>query len=582
MSMKNGASTLLAAIFLAGCAQTRLPPTDTYDRIGRELATAADSQPRNGALPEPVGRAMLPELALDAPVSAPPAALAEARFDLAVNDAPVSQVLMAIASGTRYNMLVPPEVSGRVTLNLKNVTLRETLDTLRDLYGYDYSVKDNRILIKANTLQSRMFKINYLAARRTGSSDVRVTSSSIAAALPQQGTPTAASAPGGLPQPASPGGGAGSRQSNSSEVRMTTDQDFWSDLKTALDALLAGRDGAQAVINPGSGVVVVRALPGDMRNVEEYLRATQAVVERQVMLEAKIIEVALNEEFQSGVNWSVFNGKNNRWQTGVLAPGTTLQGDGKLATPDVTSYPGRYVDATYGGLQTTALGKGFFGLAFQSATFAALLNFLETQGSTQVLSSPRIATLNNQKAVLKVGTDEFFVTNVTSNVTSSGTSTVSAPTISLAPFFSGIALDVTPQIDSDGNIILHVHPSISQVTEKQKSVDLGTLGNYTLPLASSKVNESDAIVRVADGQIVAIGGLMAQEQSIGREGLPGLSGMSGIGALFGQRNKGFRKVELVILLKPTVIQGDAAWRPDLLDAQERLRDFDPRRDPLTR
>ena len=135
-----------------------------------------------------------------------------------------------------------------------------------------------------------------------------------------------------------------------------------------------------------------------------------------------------------------------------------------MSSSDVTMTPGRAGSAV-----ATALAQGFFGLAFQAANFASLLNFLETQGNVQVLSSPRIATINNQKAVLKVGTDDFFVTNVSSTVTSTGTSSVTTPTITLQPYFSGIALDVTPQIDGENNIVLHVHPSISNVTESQKA-----------------------------------------------------------------------------------------------------------------
>jgi MSHA biogenesis protein MshL len=217
-----------------------------------------------------------------------------------------------------------------------------------------------------------------------------------------------------------------------------------------------------------------------------------------------------------------------------------------------------------------------FGLAFQSANFAALLNFLETQGNIQVLSSPRIASINNQKAVLKVGTDEFYVTNVSSTTTSTGSSNVTTPTITLQPFFSGIALDITPQIDGDNNIVLHVHPSISVVKEKQKIIDLGTLGVFTLPLANSTVNETDSVVRVQDGNIVAIGGLMKQEQAVDNNGLPGTTSSSGLGLLFGTRSNYSRKRELVILIKPTIIRNESSWKEDLVETQARIQQLDPR------
>jgi MSHA biogenesis protein MshL len=206
-----------------------------------------------------------------------------------------------------------------------------------------------------------------------------------------------------------------------------------------------------------------------------------------------------------------------------------------------------------------------FGLAFQTSNFAALLNFLESQGDVQVLSSPRIATLNNQKAVLKVGTDDFFVTNV-STTTTTGTATTSTPSVTLQPFFSGIALDVTPSIDKNGDIILHVHPSVSQVSTVNKSVNLGSSGGtLNLPLASSSVSETDSIVRAHDGQIVAIGGLMRQASSKGDSGLPGLPK-----SMFGQTNQSNEKRELVILLKPTIVDSESDWSDDITRSRDRV------------
>jgi MSHA biogenesis protein MshL len=212
-----------------------------------------------------------------------------------------------------------------------------------------------------------------------------------------------------------------------------------------------------------------------------------------------------------------------------------------------------------------------FGLALATANFAALLTFLETQGNVQVLSSPRLATLNNQKAVLKVGTDEFFVTGVSTTSTVSGGATQTTPSITVQPFFSGIVLDVTPQIDEDGNIILHIHPSVSEVTESTRVVNFG--GGLTdqvrLPLAKSTVNETDTIVRVADGNIVAIGGLMSVDARDNRGGLPGIT-EGGLGDLARNTDRRAAKRELVILLKPTVIQSDRNWEQDLGETRGRM------------
>jgi len=564
--MKQALIGILASLFLGGCVTSGGTPGATYERIQSEMKGAVDANRATSA--DAVNQALLPPLQLDVP-KAPPA---EPRFDLAVTNAPASQVFMALVSGTRYSMLVPPEVGGSITVNLKNVTLREALESLRDLYGYDFRVQGNRITVMSNAMQTRVFQVNYLAGRRQGSSDVRVTSSSISVVSPgasSSGSATS-SAQSQVMNTAGTAASGATRAQDSSRIYTSQDADFWTELKTALGAIVGTEDGRNVIINAHSGVILVRAMPGELRNVEQYLRATQAIIERQVMLEAKIIDVALSDAYQSGINWASFSGHTT---IGVAANGssntTALSPSGALTSAGTTVSPGA-------GGALAAGSNGFFGLAFRTKSFAALLNFLETQGNTQVLSSPRIATLNNQKAVLKVGTDEYYVTNV-SSTTIASTTTTTTPTVTLQPFFSGIALDVTPQINESGLITLHIHPSISVVTEKNKSLSLGTDLAMTLPLATSRINESDTIVRVRDGEIVAIGGLMTQDQSDTSNGLPGMHQVPVLGNLFGQKSKALNKRELVILLKPTVIQNESDWQSDLQNTQSRIDDFDPRR-----
>jgi len=564
--MKRALIGILATLFLGGCVTSGGTPGATYERIQSEMKGAVDANRATSA--DAVNQALLPPLQLDVSKAAP----AEPHFDLAVTNAPASQVFMALVSGTRYSMLVPPEVAGSITVNLKNVTLREALESLRDLYGYDFRVQGNRITVMSNAMQTRVFQVNYLAGRRQGSSDVRVTSSSISVVSPgasSSGSATSSAQSQAMNTAGTAASGA-TRAQDSSRIYTSQDADFWTELKTALGAIVGTEDGRNVIINAHSGVILVRAMPGELRNVEQYLRATQAIIERQVMLEAKIIDVALSDAYQSGINWASFSGHTT---IGVAANGssntTALSPSGALTSAGTTVSPGA-------GGALAAGSNGFFGLAFRTKSFAALLNFLETQGNTQVLSSPRIATLNNQKAVLKVGTDEYYVTNV-SSTTIASTTTTTTPTVTLQPFFSGIALDVTPQINESGLITLHIHPSISVVTEKNKSLSLGTDLAMTLPLATSRINESDTIVRVRDGEIVAIGGLMTQDQSDTSNGLPGIHQVPVLGNLFGQKSKALNKRELVILLKPTVIQNESDWQSDLQNTQSRLDDFDPRR-----
>ena len=570
-------SLVLLLTTLAGCTTPQNKNSAVMNTINDELLQATANRKAAPVIPD---SALMPSL-VQVPIRPP----SEPRFDLSVIEAPANQVFMALVSGTPYSMLLPPDLNGNITITLKNATLLEALDTIRELFGYEYRVQGKRIFIEANTMKTRVFQINFLASRRQGSSDLRVTGNSITTGGGKSGGGDTQS--GQASSSSGENGASSSRSNDTSRVSMTTDSDFWGDLKTALTAILGTTDGRSVVINAASGVVVVRAMPGELANVKKYLKATQLIADRQVMIEAKIVDVALSEGYQSGINWSTFNGKNNRFSAGVVQPGTILRAQPGQA---ISGIPSDAIDAigssdtlfangstllagTGGLVAASALGQGFLGLAFQSANFSALLNFLETQGSVTVLSSPRIATVNNQKAVLKVGTDELFITNLTTSTTTTTTGTIVTPSLTLEPYFSGISLDVTPQIDDDGNIVLHVHPMVSVVNEKNKTVNMGTLGSFSLPLATSNINETDSIVRIQDGNIVAIGGLMRQEQSSDRSQLPGATGIAA--NLLGQKNSGMIKRELVILIKPTIIRNDQSWTQDIKAVQERLQAYQP-------
>lgn len=559
----------------------------TFTTIDNTLAAGANER-KNSRESDAVQQALLPPIVVELPkVDGKPI---ESRFDLAVVNAPAAQVFMSIVSGTRYSMVVHPLVKETISISLKDVTVMEALETIRDLFGYDYKLTGTRIMVQPAIIQTRVFQVNYLMSQRRGRSDVRVSSGAISdsvvapgAGLPGSASPTPSipTAAGALPGQA----GSASQVIVGSRVVTTSDSDIWKELTEALKAIVGPEPGRQVVLSPQSGVILVRAMPAEIRSVEEYLRATRVVIERQVMLEAKIIEVELSDGYQAGVNWAAFrSGGNSRFAGGTISPATELRPNGEVLTPTaraadgtilasslLRSNPGAPGDITTGfGVPGTLLG-----LAFQTGNFAALLSFLETQGNLQVLSSPRIASLNNQKAVLKVGNDDFFVTNITTTtLTSVAGGTTQSPSITVQPFFSGVALDITPQIDDNNQIILHVHPSVSEVVEKTKNIDLGTSGNFRLPLASSTINESDTIVRVQDGNIVAIGGLMRETTRRRRSGVPGLSDVPVVGNLFRSSANEARKSELVILIKPTIVHGDASSQRDLEEIRSRLRNFD--------
>jgi len=345
-------------------------------------------------------------------------------------------------------------------------------------------------------------------------------------------------------------------------VQTSTDSKFWEEVTTSLKALVG--EGGSVVVSPQSGIVIVKAVPASLYMVETYLRATELVSARQVMLEAKIMEVELNDGYQSGINWA------------------TLQNSGKTAIGQDGLNTGTANAVGLGGTVASMLGGAIpgpagslFGLAFNDGDFGAVINLMKSQGTVHVLSSPRIATINNQKAVLKVGTDDFFVTEITGGTPGTATTASTAPSVIVQPFFSGIALDVTPQIDDKDNITLHVRPSVSSVTENRKVIDLGKdFGELILPLASSSISETDSVVRLKDGHIVAIGGLMSQYHDDSNNRIPLLGDIPYLGQLFGNTSRTSKKRELVVLIKTTLIRDSQDWSRDLEATQRRFKTYD--------
>jgi MSHA biogenesis protein MshL len=376
-----------------------------------------------------------------------------------------------------------------------------------------------------------------------------------------------------------------------STVQLT---DFWAEVAYAIRTIVGTAEGRSIVISPQSGVVVVRAMPQELRSVAALLKAMKLSVERQVMLEAKIIDVTLNKGYQAGINWAAFptsgiaaGFSNTQTSTNPSSLSTTGQlSAGSAGAPSAGPATGSTFLAnpaakTLSGISGIAGGVagGVFGLALQTTNFAAMLQFLESQGTVQVLSSPRVATLNNQKAVLKVGTDQPFVTNLapgtpTTTINpltgSSTTATTFTPTIS--NIFAGISLDVTPQIDESGNIILHIHPLVTAVSAAPLTFNLGA-GDQSITVAKIDVSESDTMVRTSDGNIVVLGGLMKVQLDNSRNGIPGLADAPGIGGAFRNSATGTTKRELVILIKPTIIESDREWERDILDTRGRMQNI---------
>lgn len=549
--MKNYFTPLALMLLLASCAsqQGMENARQTQQSIDDALREAGEVEIPESSMP---AVDILDELMPGSGVSVPGLAEdlgQEPSFDVSVSNAPARLFFMSLVKDTDINMVVHPSVEGEISLDLKNVTVAEVMSLAREVYGYEYKRSTSGYIVLPARIQSRIFAVDYLNITRAGESTMTVSSGQLANNV---------SGNSSADDDSSSSSGSGAAQSSS--INTTIQADFWSDLHSTISLIVGGGKGRSVVVDRHAGLVIVRAMPGELRDVESYLANAQDSLQRQVILETKIIEVKLSDSFQSGIDWAALSSNRDvlLGNTGTFGNNSSILDGTGTVDPTVALTP--------------PLDSGFsnlFTIGGATDDFGALIRLLGTQGEVQVLSSPRISTVNNQKAVIKVGSDEFFVTEVSSNTSSTSVSTTTAPDITLTPFFSGIALDVTPQISEDEEVILHIHPSVSEVTDQTKNI---TVGGQTqqLPLAFSTVRESDSVVKARNGQVVVIGGLMQNSTGNDESGLPGAKDVPILGNLFGQKRKVNTRSELVILLRPIVVNSNKTWSTYIQDSADRI------------
>lgn len=450
------------------------------------------------------------------------------RFNVSARDLAARTFFESLMADSAYNVVVHPDVDTTISMQLQQVTVPEVMEVAGDLYNLDIQRQGRLYRVRPGGMQTRVFQVDYLHMVRRGGSETQVRSGQVSSSRDTGD---------------GEGGVVGTRISTDSE------SDFWGDLRQSLNMIIGSDDGRKVITTPGAGMVVVRAPAEELRSVEDFLRRMQLISQHQVILEARIMEVELNQSYQQGVDWNYIDQISSRGPSSSIDAGVS----------------GRNVG-------TGGNSGGVFSSALQIGDFNTLISLLGQQGNVQVLSSPRISTVNNQKAVIKVGSDEFFVTDIDFRDSASGVAGGQdrrSTSVDLTPFFSGISLDVTPQISEDGLITLHVHPSVSEVEDQEKRITIGD-EEVTLPLALSTVRETDSIINARSGQIVVIGGLIQNSSEEVTSAVPFFSEIPFLGELFKQRRFESRKSELVILLRP-IITDDEVFQEDVRSSRDRVR-----------
>ncbi|MCL1094165.1 pilus (MSHA type) biogenesis protein MshL [Shewanella kaireitica] len=543
--------TPLMTLLLVACQTVDRPnPVESKQAIAESLATAESAAlaPPPAVMPDDVQR----ELASNSLLAGfTPAKRAERRFDVSAHDVDAKVFFPSLVQGTPLSVAVHPDVSGTISLSLKGVTLNEALQVVEDIYGYEVSRESRILRIYPAGMRTETFSLNYLYMERQGLSLTSVNSGRISDNNNSSSGSNNSNSNGNSNNSNSSSNSDSNSNSESSEqtngtfIRSKTKSDFWGELKETLVSIVGDSGGGrQVVVTPQAGLVTIRAYPNEIRQVRNFIKTAESHLQRQVILEAKVLEVTLSDGYQQGIHWESVLGH----------AGST--------------------DITFGTSPTTGLSDkitsvlgGVTSIQLKGSDFSTMISLLDTQGDVDVLSSPRVTASNNQKAVIKVGTDEYFVTDV-SSTTVAGTTPVTTPEVELTPFFSGIALDVTPQIDAEGNVLLHIHPSVIDIKEQTKTIKISD-STLELPLAQSEIRESDTVIKAASGDVVVIGGLMKSENIELVSKVPLLGDIPYLGEAFTNRANSTVKTELVILLKPVVVGADT-WETELKRSQELL------------
>ncbi|MFN3564512.1 MAG: type II secretion system protein GspD [Burkholderiaceae bacterium] len=547
---------------LAACASRSPAPASQHHLL------RADAAPARSA-PPPLAEVRVPP---------PPQPLRpQETYRVAVQSVPVQELLFTLARDAKMNLDLHPEVQGVVTLQAIDQTLPQILERVARQVPMRYRIDDGVLVVEPDRPYLRLYRVDYLNMQRDVTSHIS--------------TATQVASPGGA------GGGAAGNNARTEMVNVSNNR-FWQSLVEAVQSLLREtdkvlpaeaadgeptaaapsgaadkgakaaaaaaaprrslyREAASVIAHPETGTIAVRATAQQHARVQEFLDRLLGTARRQALIEATVVEVDLSDEYQQGIRWDVLRQKS-----------TTLQ---------FTQQPAGTADPLPGGTPASglvpALGVLSVARSWGSTSVTAAIQLLESFGRTRVLSSPKISVLNNQTALIKV-VDNFVYFTLNANYTPATASAAATFTVSSTPNTVpvGFLMNVTPQIGDDSEIVLNLRPTISRLIGfvddpgVALTVALARQSGANLPEIRSRVpqiqtREMESIIRVRDGEIAVLGGLMRDSVERGDDAVPGAADVPVAGELFRYRNRRASKSELVIFLRPTVVR-DASLAGD--------------------
>lgn len=558
---------------------------------------------------------LIPSLSLDENLLAP----VEQRIDISTPpDLPATEFFTSLMAGTDYGIVVSPDVDVNINLSLPNITIEEAMDTVAEIYNLDITRRGNIYSVRPGGLRTRQFTIDYLNVQRTGSSNIQVTSGNNqnngggnnqngggiggiggfnnggiggVGGFNNGGIGGQNGLNGQNGQLGGAGGGAGG------QISTSTSTDFWSDLETAISNLIGEQssgggapaaggglfggigagagsrnqstvtdEGKSVLVQPLTGIIIVTAFPYELDRIEKFINAAQESLRREVIIQVQFLEVVLNKGFQYALDFNTFGQQANNPLTGS----GEFRGSSDGALGSNNTQAAQFLSAE-GGIEGISNPLQF---ATNFSDFDAVFQLLQTRGTTQVISSPQLRVLNNQKAVFQDGAQEFFQTQADTTTVASANNTTTNANNNLQQFFSGISMDITPQISANGEITLHVHPIISAVDEQTKSI-----AGQTVPLALTTTREIDSVIKAVNGKIVVLGGLAFERNINQTAGVPGVSRVPLLGDVLEQRQTESVKSEFIILLKP-IVASELGDRSVLNESNERFRELNRAIDPF--